>query len=69
MRLRDKIHIVLETHRVPDENFYLSRAIAEAISTQPAVGFKGTFRRDRKQPKIRKGTTDVSRTTPLPDRG
>ena len=57
MRLRGRIHNVLIDYGVPDENFYLSRAIAEAVSTTRAAGYKGTFRKDREKQKPKPSTT------------
>lgn len=48
MRLKDKIHQVLVRNGILDKEFNLSREIAIAISKEPAVGFDGTLRRDRK---------------------
>lgn len=48
MKMRDKIHQVLVRNGVFDRDLNISREIAIAISREPAVGFEGTLRRDRK---------------------
>jgi len=49
MRLKDKILAVLYGSTSWSSESYpeLARRIAEEVSTHPAVGFKGTFRKER----------------------